>query len=93
MALGMKKAFSQDADFSGMSEQGLFIGDVVHQAFAEVNEEGTEAAAATGVEMKALLAPLLPPPVPVFRADHPFIFAICDTQTGMLMFLGRVTNP
>jgi serpin B len=94
-ALGMKKAFSPDADFSGMSAQGgLFIGDVAHQAFAEVNEEGTEAAAATGVNMEALSARPLPPRPPVvFRADHPFLFAICDTQTGMLMFLGRVTRP
>jgi serpin B len=97
MALGMRKAFSPaEADFSGMNDgrEPLRIDTVTHKAFVEVNEEGTEAAAATAVGMAALSAPpTISPPIPVLRADHPFLFAICDVQTGLLLFLGRVTNP
>ncbi|HEY7152580.1 MAG TPA: serpin family protein [Gemmataceae bacterium] len=96
-ALGMRKALSPgEADFSGMNggREPLFISTVTHKAFVEVNEEGTEAAAATAVGMEALSAPpMSPPPVPVFRADHPFQFAICDVKTGLILFLGRVMNP
>jgi serpin B len=96
-ALGMRKAFSPgEADFSGMNggREPLVISTVTHKAFVEVNEEGTEAAAATAVGMAALSAPPPPlPPVPVFRADHPFLFAICDVKTGLILFLGRVINP
>jgi serpin B len=93
-ALGMKKAFSNsEADFSGMNggREGLFISAVEHRAFVEVNESGTEAAAATGVAAGTLSAPPTRPHV--FRADHPFLFAICDVQTGAILFLGRVSNP
>lgn len=90
-AMGMPDAFSAKADFSGMTDsRDLFISAVVHKAFVEVNEEGTEAAAATGVGMK--LTSVAPPP-PVFRADHPFIFLIRDNQTGSILFLGRCENP
>jgi serpin B len=58
----------------------------------EVNEEGTEAAAATAVTMTLGAAPMRPPP-PVFRADHPFIFCIRDTRSGSLLFLGRLADP
>ena len=68
----------------------LFISAVVHKAYVEVNEEGTEAAAATGVVMKVTSIGV---PPPVFKADHPFIFLIRDNQTGSILFLGRVTNP
>jgi serpin B len=95
--LGMKKAFQPDeADFSGMNHgpEHLFISMVSHKAFVEVNEEGTEAAAATGVVMEALAAPpLLRTPLPVFRADHPFLFVIYDVKTDLILFLGRVANP
>jgi serpin B len=62
---------------------------VVHQAFVDVNEEGTEAAAATAVTMRALsvMRPL------VLRVDHPFLFLIVERQTGSILFLGRVTDP
>ena len=90
-AMGMPDAFSGKADFSGMTgNKDLFISAVVHKAYVDVNEEGTEAAAATGVTMK--LTSVAPPP-PVFRADHPFIFLIRDNQTGSILFLGRVANP
>jgi serpin B len=92
-AMGMKRAFSRDADFSGISTaEALCISAVVHKAYVDVNEEGTEAAAATGVVMRALAAHL-PEPVPVFRADHPFLFLIRDTKTGDILFMGRLTSP
>jgi serpin B len=91
-SLGMTNAFSTAADFSGMSSQtpGLFIGMVLHKAFIAVNEEGTKAAAATAVTM---LEKSLPRPIPVFNADHPFIFLIEDHRTGSILFLGRVDDP
>jgi serpin B len=88
-ALGMKTAFSSRADFSGMSDLGdLFIGPVFHKAFVAVNEEGTEAAAATAVVMKRLAIEF----TPEFRADHPFMFVIRDNATGDILFMGRVVD-
>ncbi len=91
--LGMQDAFdSQKADFSGMTgHKDLHISSVIHQAYVDVNEEGTEAAAATGVTMRATA--VQPRPTPVFRADHPFIFMIRDKQTNSILFWGRVMNP
>jgi len=70
----------------------LYISDVIHQAFIDVNEEGTEAAAATAVVMKRMgtLKAALPP---TFRADHPFIFLIRDNHSGAILFMGRITDP
>jgi len=88
--MGMVSAFSGNADFSGMNgKKNLFISAVVHKAFIEVNEEGTEAAAATGVVMgeKSMVKQLN------FRVDHPFAFIIRDIQTGAVLFAGRITNP
>jgi len=89
--MGMPTAFSEmRADFSGMTgKPDLYITEVVHQAFVEVNEEGTEAAAATGIIMgaKAVLMKK------VFRADHPFIFFIQEKRTGAILFFGRVIDP
>jgi len=90
--MGMPLAFTNEADFSGMTEDNeLKIGLVIHQAFIDVNEEGTEAAAATGVSM--VLKTVMPAPVPVFRADHPFFFVIQDNETGNILFLGKVAEP
>jgi serpin B len=92
-ALGMKAAFD-GADFSGMHTGGeqLDITAVIHKAFVDVNEEGTEAAAATGVVVG--LTSAAPPPMPkVFKADHPFLFLIRDHKTGSVLFVGRVENP
>jgi serpin B len=91
-ALGITDAFDEaKADFSGMDGQrGLFISAVVHKAFVDVNEEGTEAAAATGVGVRATLEP---PPPPVFRADRPLLYLIRENHTGSLLFLGRLADP
>jgi serpin B len=89
--MGMPLAFSGDADFSGITDrEKLFISEVYHKAFVEVNEEGTEAAAATGLVMRATAVPVQPAE---FRADHPFYFMIRDTKTGAILFMGRVTDP
>lgn len=91
IALGLVDAFSPtNADFSGISEAALFISDVVHKAFVEVNEEGTEAAAATGIIMETT-AMLAPPKT--FRADRPFLFLIRENGSGKILFMGRVKNP
>jgi serpin B len=92
-ALGMKLAFSRDADLSGISARdALFISAVIHKAFVDVNEEGTEAAAATGEDVKPT-AVRQTQPAAVFRADHPFLFAIRDRKSRTLLFLGRVIDP
>jgi len=87
--LGMPSAFEDlTADFSRISDDAnLVIQSVVHKAFVDVNEEGTEAAAATGVGVGITSLP------PSFRADHPFLFLIRDHVTGAVLFLGRVVDP
>jgi serpin B len=90
--MGMPSAFA-GSDFSGMDgTKNLFIDEVYHKAFVEVNEEGTEAAAATGATI-AMGAEIFIEPIPVFRADHPFLFLIQDNDTGNILFIGRVVNP
>ncbi|MGD2147253.1 MAG: serpin family protein [Anaerolineae bacterium] len=90
-AMGMSAAFSGGADFSGMTgTRELFISDVVHKAFVSVDEEGTEAAAATAVIMK--LAAVAEEPV-VITIDHPFMFLIRDIETEAVLFVGRVVDP
>jgi serpin B len=93
-SLGMSDAFRADrADFSGMNgNRDLFLSDVIHKAFVEVNEEGTEAAAATGVVIELTAARPHSPP-PVFRADHPFLFVIREERSGTLLFMGRLADP
>jgi serpin B len=94
-AMGMPSAFDANAaDFSGMTGgRDLFISAVIHKAFVDVNEEGTEAAAATGVIMETTSAPLQPQEPRVFRADHPFVFMIRDKGNAAILFMGRMTNP
>jgi serpin B len=98
-ALGMKEAFVApsdapqpgQADFSGMTgRRDLFVSAVIHKAFVAVDEEGTEAAAATAVAMMAGSAPRQPT---AFRADHPFVYLIRDRKTGTILFLGRLAKP
>jgi serpin B len=88
-AMGMTDAFSDKADFSGMGPKNLFIGAVLHKAFIAVDENGTEAAAAT-VAVMGLTAMAQ---AKELRIDRPFIFAIRDSQTGAILFMGRVLNP
>lgn len=90
--MGMPYAFSiSNADFSGITgDKSLCISNVVHKAFVAVDEEGTEAAAATAVTMKITS---IPAPPKVFRADHPFIFIIKDNRSESILFMGRVMNP
>ena len=90
-SLGMPTAFGPGADFSGMDGKTiLYIGAVEHKAFVEVNEEGTEAAAATAVVMNLMSVAAAPPR---FRADHPFLFLIRENHTGSILFLGRMSDP
>jgi len=89
--MGMPIAFTENADFSGMTgKRELLISDVVHKAFVAVDEAGTEAAAATAVIMALTAVP--EPPVEV-TLDRPFIFLIRDIETGAILFVGRVLNP
>jgi serpin B len=103
ISLGMSRAFAESAEFEGMLKtdnpnEKLHIAKVLHKAFVEANEEGTEAAAVTAVEMAAPLA-AAPPPfiqkpfIPTFKAEHPFLFLIRDKKTGSILFLGRVVDP
>jgi serpin B len=102
--LGMRRAFvnpaqPDGAQFDGMSAstdptRRLYIGAVIHQAFVQVDEKGTEAAAATAVSMLAGAAmPTMVDFTPVFRADRPFVFLIRDTRSGAVLFLGRLARP
>jgi serine protease inhibitor len=90
-SMGMPTAFrAGKADFSAIAKgEGLFLSAVFHGAFVEVNEEGTEAAAATGEVMQTLGART----PEMFTADHPFLFLIRDRETGCILFMGRVTDP
>lgn len=93
-AMGMRRAFhAGEADFSGMaSAERLSISLVVHKAFVQVDEEGTEAAAATGVGMRATAIQAQHEPK-LFRADHPFLFTIFHRPTGAILFMGRLSVP
>lgn len=90
--LGMKTAFGAEADFSGIAgkKEPLQISKVIHKAFVDVNEEGTEAAAATAVVMRAGGPPAA---APRFVADHPFLFFIREKATGTILFVGRIVDP
>ena len=86
--LGMGSAFESTADFTGITDTGIYIADVIHEAVVRVDEEGTEAAAATAVVMEdtAVMDDRI-------LADHPFLFLIRDDLTGTVLFMGRVTDP
>ena len=93
--LGIRQAFQPGvADFTGITTaEPLSISAVVHKAHIDVDEHGTEAAAATAVVALAMAAVRLTAPPVTMTVDHPFLFAITDTSTGLLLFLGRVTRP
>jgi len=98
-AMGMPQAFDGNkADFSGIASRktmladgNLYISAAIHKAYVDVDEEGTEAAAATGIQHRGLTG--APPPPIIFCADHPFMFLIRDNRSGSILFMGRVTNP
>jgi len=88
--LGAKEMFIPfKADFSGIAAEPLCVSKVVHKAFVEVNEEGTEAAAATGVIAVLDCARMKP----IFNANHPFLFLIRHNETGAILFLGHLVKP
>ncbi|MCS5617727.1 MAG: hypothetical protein NZ658_06985, partial [Pirellulales bacterium] len=93
-SLGIKQAFVEgQADLSGMDgTRELFVSDVVHEGFVEVSEEGTEAAAATGVIVatRAMVRPEEPLEV---KADRPFAWAVVERSTGLVLFAGTVIDP
>jgi serine protease inhibitor len=96
-AMGMAEAFDPNAARFGamlgveyLARQNAYVGEAKQKVFIEVNEEGTEAAAVTGVEMRATS---MPPPPLAFTVDRPFVIAIRDDQTGVLLFVGQVTDP
>ena len=88
-ALGISEAFGNKADFSNIADsEDLFLSEAVHKAFVDVNEEGTEAAAATACSMREGCS------LPMeFRATHPFLFFIKENSTGAILFMGHVMNP
>ena len=89
--MGMGVAFDNKvADFSNISDIGLYISLVLHQAFIEINEEGTEAAAATVVEIEANS---VNPSSFIMNIDHPFLYIIRETTTNSILFMGRVMDP
>lgn len=91
---GVTTAFGPRADFTGVTTaEQLYISTVAHKAYVDVDEHGTEAAAATAVVMQALAAMLKPPPRVEMIVDRPFLFAIVHTATGTPLFLGQVSNP
>lgn len=93
-ALGMVEAFGSSADFSGIrGKRDFLIDQVLHKAFVDVTEEGTEAAAATVLGMRTLSMPGRAEPPVVFRADRPFLFLICEHRTGRILFMGRLVQP
>ncbi|MBN1550213.1 serpin family protein, partial [bacterium] len=85
--MGMRDAFNPgSANFSGINgTRSLYINDIIHKVFLDVHEEGTEAAAATGIVSKSIK--------PVMRIDHPFLFIIRDNRSGSILFLGKIVNP
>ena len=87
----MDDMFSDKADLSGITgARDLYVSSVIQKVFVEVNEEGSEAAAATGV---MVMMRSMPAPNQMFNVDHPFIFIIRDKLTGMVLFQGRVVDP
>jgi len=96
-ALGMAQSFDPlRADFTAIASpprpaDRLHLGGVFHKAFVKVDEQGTEAAAATAVAAPTGGAP--PPPAAEFKADHPFLFFIVDSSSGLVLFMGRVSDP
>jgi serpin B len=94
ISLGMRTVFAgATADLSGMSEEHLSVSEVIHQTFIEVDEKGTEAAAATAVVTRGYASVVATPDPISIHVDRPFMFVIRDNRTGVILFLGRVSEP
>lgn len=92
--LGMGIPFSKDADFGGISPEPLSISQVLHKSYADVNEEGTEAAAVTYMSLTTMSLNRLPRPEPFFmEVNRPFFFVIRDNLDGKILFMGHVKEP
>jgi len=90
--MGLETLFSQQADFSRMSETPLKIDSGIHEAYISVDENGTEGAAATGFAIQNRALPMPPQEQTAFKADHPFLYAVVHKQTGAIVFLGKVNS-
>lgn len=89
----MQKAFSESsANFSGITDEDLFISEAIHKSYIDVNETGTEAAAVTGLVFTTTSIGDQPPTVP-FYVDRPFVYAITENDTGAILFIGEVNHP
>lgn len=87
--MGMPVAFTEMADFSGISDTPVMISDVIHKTYVTVDEEGTEAAAVTAVEFEYTSMPVNI----VFMVNKPFVFVISEKSTGVILFAGKIANP
>jgi serpin B len=91
--MGMQKPFMPNmADFSGISDENLYISEAIHKSYIDVNETGTEAAAVTGLVFTTTSAGNEPPVVPFF-VDRPFVYAITENDTNAILFIGEVNHP
>ena len=88
-SLGVIDLFDHASNLSGISDEDLYVSDAVHEAFVEVNEEGTEAAGATS----AVIGLRVKLRAKVFRANRPFYFMIYDSSENIPLFVGKLTNP
>jgi serpin B len=88
-AMGLREAFSDEADFSGISEIPLRISDVIHKTYIKLDEKGTEAAAVTAVTMELTSIG----PGKLLRFDRPFLFAITENSSNSILFMGKVSEP
>jgi serpin B len=91
--LGMGSAFGTKADFSGMTDEEVYISEVLQKSYVDVNEEGTEAAAVAIVHMEAMAMRRPPRDRFTMVLARPFFFVISDTATGSVLFMGLVNNP
>ena len=89
--LGIKRAFGDKAQFGGISNEALFISDIIQKAYINVNEKGTEAAAVTVIFSGALSS--RPPKIEIVDFDRPFIYAIIKDNSNEVLFTGKVGNP
>jgi serpin B len=89
IAMGMKLPFTDAANFTGIADTRLMVSEVIHKTYIDVNEDGTEAAAVTNIGLVSTATPEFP----VFRADRPFLYAIRERSTGVILFIGILGNP